>query len=111
MCHHTTLLSIRGPRRQVRRCSCGAIHVVWDSLNLSLMPEEWADLCFICLAPDPPEALGLWQTHRTERSVGLWHGPFGATFSRDDWNAFGAMLASVDLSAPPPVVRELYALN
>lgn len=111
MCGLSVPLVMHGPRRQVRRCSCGALHVLWDGLNLSLQGDEWADLCLLALTPAAPETLGLWHLHWGERTVGLWYGPFGATFARTDWDAFAGLLASADLTTAPPSPRDFYVLN
>ncbi|WP_221090155.1 hypothetical protein [Deinococcus aquaedulcis] len=109
MCQSLTPLVIHAPRRKVLRCSCGALHVVWESLNLSLHDEEFLDLQ--ALTADPHDRLlGHWQTHHTAQGVGLWYGPMGTTLRPDDWQALRTLLQATTVLTQPPH-RPLYALN
>ncbi|MVN88532.1 hypothetical protein GO986_17475 [Deinococcus sp. HMF7620] len=109
MCHSLTPVVQHAPRRKVMRCSCGALHVVWDSLNLSLNDEEFRDLHALAQAPDGG-SLGQWHAHHSAAHVGLWYGPLGTTLSLDDWQAFAALLQAAQVPASAPS-RPLYALN
>lgn len=112
MCHTSTPLVIHGPRHQVRRCICGAIHVVWDNLNLSLSLDEWHDLNALCANFIHSLELGVWQIRCAENAVGLWYGPFGTTFTRHGWEGFSTLLAAANLiTLPHAAEHDLYALN
>lgn len=107
MCHSLTPLVTHASRRQVLRCSCGSLHVVWENLNLSLTPEEFAELWGLLV--HGTSAAEPWHLHHGAGGMGLWHGPLGTTFSHPDFAAFVSLISAVGAAPPPPT--HLYALN
>ena len=107
MCDSLTPLVMHASRRKVLRCSCGALHVVWENLNFSLTPEEFTDLHSLVVHQD--STLERWHLHHGIGGMGLWYGPLGTTFSHPDFAAFVSLISAVQ-TAPPPSAH-LYALN
>ena len=109
MCQSLTPLVVHAPRRKALRCSCGALHLVWENLNLSLDETELGDLSALAFAENGG-TLGHWHVHHRSEGVGLWYGPLGTTFSQTDWSDFSQLLLALH-SHTCFAARSLYALN
>ncbi|WP_288433723.1 hypothetical protein [uncultured Deinococcus sp.] len=112
MCRTLTTLGALGPSRRVSRCTCGAYHVVWAHLHLSLHPDEFAELCRLFASPlsaGERRDVGLWHLHLQEGAAGLWYGPMCVSLPADDVRELRALLLGVQVQPVAP--RPLYALN
>ena len=112
MCRTLTTLGELGPTRRVSRCDCGAYHIVWRHLHLSLHPDEFDELCRLFTgAIDSGERrnVGLWHLHLQVGAVGLWYGPMCVSLALGEYHELRGLLYGVQ--AHPLPTRPLYALN
>lgn len=112
MCRTLTTLGALGPTRRVSRCGCGAYHVVWQYLHLSLHPDEFAELCRLFAAPlltGERRDVGLWHLHLQVGAARLWYGPMCVSLTLGEYQGLRDLLNGVQ--ARPVLPRPLYALN